>query len=142
MFKITSKTVSAVASITPTDFTRTPLPLYIEQKIINAILEAIYLVNKKNNNYFSSKERNISKEISVPKQVSTTNIKRKKAIWKILFKHKLHGTIVSIQYADHKLNLKHSNNSVLIDALTNPGKITQVVSDNINFRVNIKVMYY
>lgn len=27
MFKITSKTVSALASTTPTDFTRTPLPL-------------------------------------------------------------------------------------------------------------------
>jgi hypothetical protein len=49
MFKITSKTVSAVASITPTDFTRTPLPLYREQKIINAKLEAMYLVNKKIN---------------------------------------------------------------------------------------------
>jgi hypothetical protein len=48
MFKITSKTVSAVASTTPTDFTRTPLQLYIEQKIINVILGAIYLVNKKN----------------------------------------------------------------------------------------------
>jgi hypothetical protein len=28
VFKSTSKTVSAVASITPTDFARTPLPFY------------------------------------------------------------------------------------------------------------------
>lgn len=142
MFKITSKTVSAVASTTPTDFTRTPLPLYIEQKIINVILGAIYLVNKKKINYFSSKERNISKEISVPKLVSTRIIKRTKAIWKKLRKHKLHGTIISIQYTDQILNLKYSNNSVLIDAFTNPGKFSQVVSDIINFLENIKVMYY
>jgi hypothetical protein len=65
-----------------------------------------------------------------------------KAIWKKLRKHKLHGTIISIQYADQILNLKYSNNSVLIDAFTNPGKFTQVVSDIINFLENIKVMYY
>lgn len=66
MFKITSKTVSAVASTTPTDFTRTPLPLYIEPKIINAIPEAIYLVTKKLITLVPKKETSAKKYRSKP----------------------------------------------------------------------------
>lgn len=60
ILKSTSKTVSAVASITPTDFARTPLPFYKEQKSNTS--EISYIVMKQSTNlwYYFKCDRNIS----------------------------------------------------------------------------------